>query len=108
MFCFFLSLGVEICVIKWLVCLMKGIVRVGDRTSGGGTVLAGSSSMRFGGLYVAREGDPVSCPVPGHGRTVIAEGHSSFRDNGVPVAFDGHRCACGCVLISSMPTAGAR
>ncbi|QQE82238.1 PAAR domain-containing protein [Pseudomonas putida] len=78
---------------------MRGVMRVGDRTIEGGTVLAGSSSMRFGGTHVAREGDPVSCPVPGHGRTVIAEGHSAFRDNGVPVAFDGHRCACGCVLM---------
>ena len=87
---------------------MKGVIRVGDRTLGGGTVLAGSNSMRFGGVYAARDGDPVCCPVPGHGRTVIAEGHFAFRDNGVPVAFDGHRCACGCVLISSMPNAGAR
>ncbi|MFA7895489.1 PAAR domain-containing protein [Pseudomonas putida] len=87
---------------------MKGIIRVGDNTSGGGIVLTGSSSMRFGGIYVAREGDPVSCPVPGHGRTVIAEVYPAFRDSGVPVAFDGHRCACGCVLISSMPNAGAR
>lgn len=87
---------------------MKGVIRVGDNTSGGGTVLAGSSSMRFGNIYVAREGDPVSCPVPGHGRTVVAEGRPVFRNNGVPIAFDGHRCACGCVLISSMPNAGAR
>jgi uncharacterized Zn-binding protein involved in type VI secretion len=42
-----------------------------------------------------------------HGRTVIAEGHPAFRDNGVPVAFDGHRCACGCALVSSLPVARA-
>jgi uncharacterized Zn-binding protein involved in type VI secretion len=87
---------------------MKGVVRVGDETTGSGTVLSGSSSMRFGGTDVAREGGAVSCPIPGHGRTVIAEGHSAFRDNGVPVAYDGHHCAYGCVLISSMPNVGAR
>ncbi|MGA9664511.1 MAG: PAAR domain-containing protein [Pseudomonas alloputida] len=87
---------------------MKGVIRVCDVTSGGGVVLFGSIILQFGGIGVAREGDPVSCPVPGHGRTVIAEGHPAFRDNGLPVAFDGHRCACGCVLISSMPNAGAR
>lgn len=87
---------------------MRGVICVGDKNSGGGTVFAGSNSMRFGGVCVAREGDPVSCPVPGHGRTVIAEGHSALRDNGAPVAFEGHRCACGCVLISSMINAGAR
>ncbi|MNF44992.1 PAAR motif protein [compost metagenome] len=86
---------------------MKGIIRIGDKTTGGGTVLSGSADMLFDGIGVAREGDPVRCPVPGHGRTVIAEGHPAFRDNGVPVAFDGHRCACGCALISSLPVAGA-
>ncbi|ALE87961.1 PAAR domain-containing protein [Pseudomonas versuta] len=86
---------------------MQGIIRKDDKTTGGGTVLAGSSAMKFGGIGVAREGDPVFCPVPGHGRTVIAEGHPVFRDNGVRVAFHGHRCACGCTLISSLPAAGA-
>lgn len=88
--------------------VMKGVVRVGDKNTAGGVILNGSNSLRFGGVGVAREGDEVDCPIPGHGRTVIAEGHSAFRDNGVPVAFDGHRCACGCLLISSMPNAGAR
>jgi uncharacterized Zn-binding protein involved in type VI secretion len=49
----------------------------------------------------------VLCPAPGHGRTVIAEGHPVFRDNGRAVAFHGHRCACGCALVSSMPEASA-
>ncbi|NUT78859.1 PAAR domain-containing protein [Pseudomonas sp. C1C7] len=86
---------------------MNGIIRIGDKTTGGGRVLSGSSNMKFGDIGVAREGDPVRCPVPGHGHTVIAEGNPAFCDNGVPVAFDGHRCACGCTLISSMPAAGA-
>jgi uncharacterized Zn-binding protein involved in type VI secretion len=84
---------------------MKGIIRIGDKTTGGGTVLSGSPAMQFGGISAAREGDPVLCPAPGHGRTVIAEGHPVFRDNGRSVAFYGHRCACGCTLVSSMPEA---
>ncbi|MNJ36895.1 PAAR motif protein [compost metagenome] len=87
---------------------MRGIIRIGDSTTGGGKVLAGSSGMCFGGIGVARQGDAVLCPIPGHGRTVIAEGHPTFRDNGIPVAFHGHRCACGCALISSLPSATAR
>lgn len=44
--CLFLSvIGVQVGVINWFVYLMKGVVRVGDRTTGGGTVLAGSSSI---------------------------------------------------------------
>jgi len=86
---------------------MKGIIRIGDKNTGGGSVLSGSSKMKFSGTGVARQGDPVSCPIKGHGPTVIAEGHPTFKDNGVPVAFDGHRCACGCPLISSLPQATA-
>lgn len=86
---------------------MKGIIRIDDQTTSGGTVLSGSSVMKFGGIGVAREGDPMMCPMPGHGRTVIAEGHPAFKDNGVPVAFHGPCCARGCTLISSLPAAGA-
>lgn len=86
---------------------MNGIIRIGDRNSSGGTVLGGSSAMRFDGIGVARQGDPVNCPLPGHGRTSIAEGHPTFMDEGVPVAFNGHRCACGCTLVSSLPEASA-
>ena len=74
---------------------MKGIIRTGDTHTGGGKVLRGSSNMKFGGIGVARLGDPVSCPIKGHGPTVIAEGHPTFSDHGIPVAFHGHRCACG-------------
>ncbi|WP_337264501.1 MULTISPECIES: PAAR domain-containing protein [unclassified Serratia (in: enterobacteria)] len=84
---------------------MKGIVRIGDKTTHGGAVKAGSSTMKFGGIGVARQGDPVSCPK--HKETVIAEGHATFHDNGIPVAFHGHRCACGCTLISSLSQAAA-
>jgi uncharacterized Zn-binding protein involved in type VI secretion len=86
---------------------MKGIIRIGDKTTGGGSVLSGSAVRRFGGIGVARQGDPVSCPIIGHGPTVIAEGRLDFRDNGVPIAFDGHLCECGCALISSLPQASA-
>lgn len=86
---------------------MKGIIRINDKTTGGGTVLSGSTDMRFDGIGAARLGDPVSCPIPGHGPTVIAEGHPTFKDNGVPLAFHGHRCACGCVLLTSLPEATA-
>ncbi|WP_428943307.1 PAAR domain-containing protein [Pantoea sp. FN060301] len=86
---------------------MKGIIRTGDTHTGGGTVLSGSTTMSFEGRGVARLGDPVSCPLPGHGQNVIAEAYSGFRDHGIPVAFNGHQCACGCVLISSLPHAKA-
>ncbi|MDF9777667.1 PAAR domain-containing protein [Pseudomonas baetica] len=86
---------------------MKSIIRIGDKTTGSGIALSGSAAMKFAGIGVAREGDPVLCPIPGHGRTVFAEGLPAVKDNGIPVAFDGHLCACGCALISSLFAAGA-
>lgn len=87
---------------------MKGIIRLGDTHTGGGKVLTGSTHMRFAGIAVARLGDSVSCPIIGHGITVIVEGHPTFKDHGIPVAFHGHRCSCGCTLISSLPQATVR
>jgi uncharacterized Zn-binding protein involved in type VI secretion len=87
---------------------MKGIIRITDTTSSGGMVKTGSEAMIFDGLGVARVGDSVFCPLPGHGETRIAEGNSGFSDDDVPVAFHGDRCECGCTLITSLPemTAG--
>ncbi|MBT8769593.1 PAAR domain-containing protein [Pseudomonas sp. DB1] len=87
--------------------LLQTILRVGDKATGGGVVIAGSTTMKFRGIGVARVGDPVCCPLPGHGPTVIAEGHDVFKDHGVPVAFHGHLCACGCALLTSLPEATA-
>lgn len=86
---------------------MRGIIRIGDLTSSGGTVLTGSTVMKFDGIGVARQGDLVLCPLPAHGLNAIATGHSAFKEGGRPVAFLGDLCLCGCVLISSLPNAGA-
>ena len=87
---------------------MKGIIRTGDTHTGGGKVLRGSSNMKFGGIGVARLGDPVSCPIKVHVPSVFAEGHPTFSDHGIPVAFHGHRCACGCILLTSLTQARVR
>ncbi|SDL22810.1 Zn-binding Pro-Ala-Ala-Arg (PAAR) domain-containing protein, incolved in TypeVI secretion [Pseudomonas delhiensis] len=84
---------------------MKGVIRIGDKNTSGGTVLEGSQTMKFHGIGAARVGDKTSCPV--HGPTVVMEGHPVFKDHGVPVAFHGHRCACGCALLTSLPEATA-
>jgi len=75
---------------------MNTIIRIDDKTTGGGTVLSGSTVMFFRSIGVARQGDPVNCPTPGHG-----------RDNGVPIALHGHRRSGGCTLRSSLPEVSA-
>lgn len=87
---------------------MRGVICVGDRLSSGGDVLTGARELKFVGREVACVGDEVICPLPGHGRNQISEGDTGSRCNGRPIALHGHRCDCGCTLISSLPNAGRR
>ena len=85
---------------------MQGVIREGDKLSSGGVVLTGASGMQFMGRAVACLGDKVSCPLPGHGLNDIAEGDEGSKYQGRRIALDGHRCTCGCTLITSLPQAG--
>jgi len=84
---------------------MQGIIRIGDKTTHGGEVQTGSDTMIFEGTGVARKGDKVSCPIKGHEPATITQGNPDFLDQGIPAAFHGHKCSCGCTLISSLPDA---
>ncbi|MCO6524564.1 MAG: PAAR domain-containing protein [Candidatus Schmidhempelia sp.] len=81
---------------------MKGIIRLGDSTNHGGKVISASTKIMVFDKGVARVGDMVQCPVKNHGVNPIIEGDSQFSDEGKPVAFHGHKTACGCALISSL------
>lgn len=79
---------------------MKNIIRQGDSLREyGGKVLSGHY-LCFG-KAIACKGDPVQCQR--HGMTTIAEGSAISQVDGQPVALHGHRCACGCTLVSSFP-----
>lgn len=83
----------------------RAYVLVGDRTSHGGAVLAGSPATAREGRAIARVGDAVSCPRKGHGkRTTIVSGDPGLLIDGRPAARDGDRCACGARLIASQGT----
>jgi uncharacterized Zn-binding protein involved in type VI secretion len=81
------------------------IVRLGDKTSHGGVVIGASAIHTIEGIGIARVGDEVSCPKPGHGTNKIIEGTATYKIGGRMVALHGHTCACGCTLIASLPTA---
>ncbi len=81
------------------------IVRLGDMTSHGGRVVTASPTHTILGIGIARVGDKLICPIPGHGVSVIVEGAANFLIGGRKVALHGHRGACGCTLIASLVTA---
>ena len=77
---------------------MKRVIRLGDPTTHGGTVVSASSTTIINGIHVARLGDSVTCPIPGHGTDLAASGGSLFGQ--------GARLLAGCPATSSC-TAGA-
>lgn len=77
------------------------IVRLGDKTTHGGVVITASPVHTLRGIGIARKGDMVSCPLPGHGMNEIVEGCSVFSVGGRSVALHGHKTACGCSLIAT-------
>ena len=80
----------------------RSIIRLGDHTDHGGSVLAsGAPYFTVGGRAVALVGDPCSCPQPDHAPCMIAEGDADHLIGGVAVAYEGHRTTCGAVLIAS-------
>lgn len=79
--------------------MARRIIRVGDPTSHGGVVLAGSPTASDAGKPIARLGDPVSCPR--HGVNKIVDGDTGHDIDGVPVALEGHRTECGSTLIAT-------
>lgn len=81
--------------------MSKRFIVIGDRTSHGGTVIEASGSSSSGGIKIARVGDKVTCPQKGHGTCPIVSGDPTVIVDGMPVARDGDKTACGAVLIAS-------
>ncbi|PHV24928.1 hypothetical protein CSQ93_26620 [Janthinobacterium sp. BJB426] len=77
------------------------VIRLGDKTSHGGTVLEASAVSDSGGIGMARVGDKVACPLPGHGVCPIVSGDPGFIVDGKPVARHGDKTSCGALLIAS-------
>lgn len=77
------------------------LIRLGDKTSHGGVVLTASPVSASGGIPIARLGDAVACPLPGHTPCLIVSGDPSMIVDGKPVARDGDKTSCGASLIAS-------
>ncbi len=85
---------------------MRRVIRLGDPHTHGGNVITAAPNTEINGKRVARRGDKAVCPKKGHGVVTIVEGDPSWSVEGQPVALEGHKCSCGCALISTLPTLG--
>ena len=78
----------------------KPIIRMGDRTSHGGTVISGDLTWTIYDKAVARVGDLTVCPKC-KGMFPITEGADDLNGFGQAVARQGDKTACGATLIAT-------
>lgn len=81
----------------------KRVIRLGDPTTHGGVVVSATEHLQMFDKPVARLGDKVTCPIPGHGVCTIVEGDPLWSIDGIPVALEGHKTSCGASLILTLP-----
>ncbi len=79
----------------------RGVIRLGDSTTHGGKVITVAHVPTDMGKPIACVGDMTICPLC-KGTFPIVEGDQDCTILGVPVAFEGHKTACGASLISSI------
>lgn len=81
----------------------RPVIRLGDRTSGGGRVVqVRAQTFQVEGRPVATVGDVCTCSLPGHpSAPTIVEGDATQRIQGRPIALDGARLSCGCRVLAS-------
>ncbi len=83
--------------------MIGGIIRLGDTTTGGGTVITASGTgLIVDDLPTVRLGDKATCAKHGGVRTFI-ECCTSWIDDGLGSVIEGHKLSCGCHAISSVP-----
>ncbi|CAK7022920.1 MAG: hypothetical protein DELT_02486 [Desulfovibrio sp.] len=78
----------------------RRVIRLYDTTTHGGEVIQVTSEQTVSGRRIACVGDLVRCPKC-DGVYPIVEGDPQCTIRGIPVAFEGHRTACGALLVGS-------
>lgn len=81
---------------------MKDIIRLGETTTHGGTVLGAFSQTNLTGKPIAGVGHMVSCQKM-QSRAPLTEGSSTCGVDGTPAALDGMKTAYGVSLIANGP-----
>ena len=85
---------------------MKDIILLGDLTTQDGVVLEALANTDLNCKPIAGVGHMVSCPLC-KGIFPIAEGSATYSVDGIAVALDGMKTACGAALIASGPKGAA-
>lgn len=78
------------------------LIRLGDKTTHGGSVIEASTMSDIDGVGIARVGDRTICPK--HGPVPIVSGDQTFIIDGKSAARHGDKTACGAKLIAGQQT----
>ena len=78
------------------------LIRLGDKTTHGGSVIEASTVSDIDGIGIARMGDKTVCPI--HGSAPIVSGDRTLIVDGKPAARHGDKTACGAMLIAGQQT----
>lgn len=79
----------------------RGVIRLNDKTSHGGQVIAASSGTVAMGKAAAQHGDMTHCPAC-KGNFAIKPDGTGAKHAGQAYAYDGDLTECGAKLISSL------
>jgi len=79
----------------------RSVIRMGDKTNHGGTVIGASSETRVMGIIAALEGDLSYCPQC-KGNFAIKTDGGGARHHGRPYAYEGDVTECGAKLSASL------
>ncbi|KAF0864154.1 PAAR domain-containing protein [Pseudomonas sp. LD120] len=78
----------------------RGAIRLGDRHSGGGSMIE-ASGFPVNGIVQCLLGDKALCPTHLGTYVLVSGGDGSAIHNGRPMAFEPATLACGCSVVSS-------
>jgi len=80
--------------------MSRPIIRIGDSTSHGGTVLEGFANFDINGVIASGVGHAVSCPICSGSHVIVGPGPGPTV-NGIEIAVEGMTTDCGAALIPS-------
>lgn len=83
---------------------MGNVVRLGDSSSHGGSMISAGSTVLVNGVPVCVDGDSHSCPIPDHGVTSVTASSSVRSTGGKRVVKIGDGAGCGAVITQGSPT----
>jgi uncharacterized Zn-binding protein involved in type VI secretion len=78
---------------------MPLVIRLNDTSDHGGNVATSAQMTLAEGIFIARVGDILDCPI--HGPNPIAEGSPDSLAEGAKIARHGDHAQCGAALIAS-------